>query len=230
MKTTNSFWSILSLTAAMFFFVSCSNNDDAPSTKLARSGNQTMSDAPPIPQGDLHINNYTMHTFENSLTASHTPSQNFPFHSYQLWRGIIIDNNTNYLLHNYHDTATLNMNNSPDDYWNVQDITTPLAPSVVIKGLSASTEGDSDYHMIGSGTNAYVQWVGLESFHTENTDTGNGTVNFRFKINIADANDIYVNPGQEHTHADGNLYKFTTTAYIDSNGDTIIDIEDIGIQ
>lgn len=228
MKTTNSFWSILSLTAAMFFFVSCSNNEDASSTKLARSGNQTMSDAPPIPQGDLHINNYTMHTFENSFLAFNTPS--IDGDSYKLWRTIKINFNTNYLLHDFHDTATLNMNNTDDDYWNVQNYSLISAPIDIIKGADLSNYLSANYHMIGSGSSAYVQWVGLDSFHTENTDTGNGTVNFRFKINIADANDIYVNPGQEHTHADGNLYKFTTTAYIDNHGDTVIDIEDIGVQ
>lgn len=217
MKTTNSFWSILSLTAAMFFFVSCSNNEEAPVKAARHNANQTMS--API-YGNLRIINNTNHEFTQDLYAYNRPNETSGI-NWNLWQFVKISPNSDVTLTDYQSTNSNGMDVVGANKWTRQASGLPSVDSV--NGLVASTSGSAnDYHMnTNSQGVSYVQWGGMEAvFDTDNL------VRLSFKLDYTQHFEPVVNPEQEHIHADGH-YVFKTTGTIDASGQITIDIEDV---
>jgi len=222
MKTINSFWSILSLTAAMFFFVSCSNNDDSPAKAARHNANQTMS-APTY--GSLRIINNTDHVFTQDLYAYNKP--NYYGTNYILWQSVNINANSDVTLADYHSTNSYAIDHDHNDKWNTL-IVGDIYPNSV-NGSDASNIADETsiyFHMNQVPSNPsyyYVQWGGMESVFDDS-----GSVRLSFKLDYTQHFEPIVNPEQEHVHSDGH-YVFKTTGSIDADGLITIDIEDIPV-
>jgi hypothetical protein len=221
MKTTNSFWSILSLTDAMFFFVSCSNNDDASAKAARHNANQTMS-APTY--GNLRIINNTDHVFTQDLYAYNKPNQSSGI-NWNLWQLVTINPNSDVTLTDYESTHSNGMDLEVGaDKWNRQIVGALVSDSV--SGPIASDNGSfENFHKnpVPSSTSGdfYVQWGGMESvFDSTNS------VRLAFKLDYTQHFEPVVNPEQSHVHTDGNTYIFKTTGTINADGLITIDIED----
>ncbi len=220
MKTTISYWGILCLSATMFFFVSCSNNDDAPVKAARHDANETMS-APTY--GNLRIINNTSHKFTQDLYAYNRT--NYYGTNFTLWQQVTISPLSDVTLTDYQSTNSNGMDVVGNNKWITQE--QGLFPTGSVPAGDASAIGDPtslDFHMNSIPSNPllyYVQWSGMESvFDSTNS------VRLAFKLDYTQHFQPIVNPEQEHVHADGH-YVFKTTGTIDADGLITIDIEDV---
>ena len=197
MISKNIFSRFFSFLTMATLLVACSQNDDNAMTKT-NSDNQANRLAPlNLPHGKLIIRNNTHHTFINDLSALNILRNDNLF--YWLSQKIIINPYTNIELVKYSSTTTQGIDYNGNAEWIKVNMN---AVSSIID------EDDADVNFMGTLNNIdyFVEWNSFEALSED------GTVKFKFKVD-AQTGEITVNDP---------FGTFTTTAFVDGNGDIII--------
>jgi hypothetical protein len=151
------------------------------------------------------------------LAAFNNPDANGA--NWTLWLNVRISPNSDVTLTNYHDPYLLGMDVGGIDKWSI--VQAGILGIGSVNGGNAINNANADYHMNLNGDDDYVQWVGMEPvLSTDNL------VRLYFKLDYTHHDAPVVNNELSHIDADGHTYIFKTIAYVDTDGVTIIDIED----